>query len=99
MALLLLQQPRGPTHPPITSRVRMQNIQLFFSAAFHHEHKNSRKEINSENSTMNGNPLYRIIDSLVLLIDPDAVLLELRPNKLHWQFTLVRMRNRGATWW
>ena len=48
---------------------------------------------------MNGNPLYRNIDSLVFLVEPDAVLLELRPNKLYWQFTLVRMRNRGAPWW
>ena len=30
-----------------------------------------KKEINSENSTMSQNPLYWIIDSLVLLVDPD----------------------------
>ncbi len=29
---------------------------------------------------MKQNPLYRIIDSLVLLVGPDAVLLELRPT-------------------
>ena len=51
---------------------------------------------------MNGNPLYQIIASLGLLVDPDAMLFELRPNKLHWQFTLVRMeksRRAGVEIW
>ena len=40
----------------------------------------AKKGIYPENSTMKGNPRYAIIDSLVFLVGPDAVLLELRPR-------------------
>ena len=39
-----------------------------------------KREFYPENSTMKGNPLYAIIDSLVFLVGPDAVLLELPPD-------------------
>jgi len=43
--------------------------------------KSAKKGIYPENSTMKGNPRYAIIDSLVLLVGPDAVLLELPPDQ------------------
>ncbi len=45
------------------------------------EKKMAKKGIYPENSTMKGNPRYAIIDSLVFLVGPDAVLLELPPDQ------------------
>ena len=43
--------------------------------------KTAKKGIYPKNLTMKGNPQYTIIDNLVLLVGPDAVLLELPPDQ------------------